>query len=1061
MPLRDPNEDPLPDDETGSLYQPANNVGAPPGRTRPGGLTPSVGADGTETGNKNFSFGLPIVNLPGRGIGVSLNLTYNSLLYNKSTDPFDSSTWLTYDVDSGYPAPGFRLGYGQIEDQATNGFTLTDADGTRHALTQTSAFNYDSNDGTFIHFTGGSGWGTLFYSDGSTVSYGAAGGGYRSYPTRITDRNGNYLLISYVGGVGPRISSIQDTLGRYVRFHYAANGDLVTITAPALTGQTPSERQVMRFYYDDITLNASTVFSSSVNVSMPTTSHVIKYIFLPSSAETGNAHLGYRFDYSGYGMIYQTTQFRGMTVDSTSTSSTGAVSSEGTQAAVSTYNYPGTPVNSTTGLSDVPTYTTRTDDWAGRTTGMNGNPATAPYHTFSVDESTGVSMVTAPDGAVTETHAIVNLNQWNHGLISETFLDKQGSTALSHTVIDWEQGAGGTPRVAQVRTTDETGQTKATVLSYTSSYNNVAAVSERDFTTDGSVSATELRRTETTYVTSSSYTSRYLIHLPETMKVFPGGSSTPISRIDYAYDNYGTNHASLTSRPGIIMHESAFDPFAQHEEICGWECNSYDEWGNCNWEWVCHQVNPYDPATDYRGNVTSVATYPDASNTSNAITHATTYDIAGNVITTQVDCCQLKTFSYTDSPDTHTYAYPTSETKGDPGGLHLTNNVTYDFNTGLVGTTADENGQVTTNFYHSDSLRLEHVVSTAGRAAYLTYSDAFEADANGKNHYYVQTQTKLDAPGGTPRYVTSRRYFDGRDAVARSFDNFTSTDGYSTQDIEYDVMGRAYRTSNPYFSGGYSAAINPTGFWTSTTFDQLGRVTQITMPRGDDDNSLTTNAQASYAGVFTTVTDQAGKQRRQKVDALGRVVRLDEPDSSGNLGATSSPNQATSYDYDTLDNLVHISQPGPNYVTQHRYFKFDSLSRLIRERQVEQATNASYNLSDSLTGNSSWGRKIEYNSDSLVTDSYDARGVQTHFAYDGLNRLTQITYSMRHRRRITFMIHSPCQTAIPAMLPLTRMAADRDDLRQWRDRQLFQLRRRRSRSLAMAGDGPNYVQREL
>jgi hypothetical protein len=291
--LRDPMEDPLPDDETGSLYTPANSVGSPPGRTKPGGLTPSVGVDGTETGNKNFTFGLPIVNLPGRGINVSLGLTYNSLLYNKSTDPFDSSTWLTYDVDSGYPAPGFRIGYGQVEDQGSNGFTLTDADGTRHALTYTSAYNYDSNDGTFIHFIGGSGWGTLFYADGTRIYYGAAGGGQRTYPTQITDRNGNYILISYVGGVGPRISSIQDTLGRYVRFFYATNGDLVTIKAPGLTNQ--DDREVMRFYYDDITLSASSLFSSSVNVSMPATSHVLKYIFLPSGVETGNSHLGYRF----------------------------------------------------------------------------------------------------------------------------------------------------------------------------------------------------------------------------------------------------------------------------------------------------------------------------------------------------------------------------------------------------------------------------------------------------------------------------------------------------------------------------------------------------------------------------------------------------------------------------------------------------------------------------------------------------------------------------------------------------------------------------------------------
>jgi RHS repeat-associated protein len=995
--LRPPSEDPLPDDETSSLYQPANNVGMPPGTTRPGGASPAVATEGTETGNKDFTFGLPMVNLPGRGINVSLGLIYNSLLYNKSTDPGNSSTWLTYDVDSGYPAPGFRVGYGQIEDQGTYGFTLTDADGTRHALVATSAGNYDTTDGTFIHFQLGL-VNTLSYPDGTRVLYSAAGGGYRSYPTKITDRNGNYLTISYVGGIGPRISSIQDTLGRYVRFYYAANGDLVTITAPALTGQNPTERQVMRFYYEDVTLNASSLFSSSVNVSMPTTSHVIRYVFLPSSVETNNAHIGYRFDYSAYGMIYQTVQFRGMTVNSTSSTSTGSISSEGTQAAISTYNYPGTPVNSTSGLSDVPTYTTRTDDWAGRTTGMNGNPATAPYYTFSVDESAGVSTVTAPDGAITETRATVHNGYWDNGLIKESFLDRQGSTSLVHNVTDWEQGAGGSPRVSQVRTTNEAGQTKATVLSYTGSYNNIAIVSERDFTIDGSVSATVLRRTETTYVESSSYTSRNLIHLPATVKVFPGVSTSPISRVDYAYDDYGSSHANLTSRDDIVMHDPAFDPFHAPVQTCEWQCSTYgyiDGVYQClDPQWVCGLTTPYDSATDYRGNVTGVTTYSDAAASSGAVTHSTTYDIAGNAITAQVDCCQLKTFSYTDSPNTHTYAYPTSVVRGNPNGLHLTSSATYDFNTGLVATATDENGQTSTRYYFIDSLRLEHVISPGGGTAYLTYSDALEPDANGRYHYFAQTQTKLDAPpSGPARYITNRRYFDGRDAVSRILNNYTATDGYSTQDIEYDVMGRAYRASNPYFASGYSSAINPGGFWTSRAFDHMGRVTAITMPRGDDNNTLTTSVASSYEGVFTTVTDQAGKARRQKMDALGRMVRLDEPDASGNLGSTGAPNQATFYDFDALDNLVHISQPGPSSITQHRYFKFDSQSRLVRERQVEQATNASYNLSDPLTGNSAWSRRIDYNSSGLVTDGYDARGVHTQFYYDSLNRPTQISYS--------------------------------------------------------------------
>src|SRR5207237_8868673 len=118
-------------------------------------------------------------------------------------------------------------------------------------------------------------------------------------------------------------------------------------------------------------------------------------------------------------------------------------------------------------------------------------------------------------------------------------------------------------------------------------------------------------------------------------------------------------------------------------------------------------------------------------------------------------------------------------------------------------------------------------------------------------------------------------------AMAGTVSNYAAANGLSTQDSEYDSMCRAYHASNPYYAVGDNAAINSGGFWTTSTFDHLGRVTQVEMPRGDNDNSLKTYVSTEYSGVLTTVTDQAGKTRRQKVDALGRVIRLDEPTTSG------------------------------------------------------------------------------------------------------------------------------------------------------------------------------------
>ena len=985
--IRPPNEDPLPDNETSSLYQTDNLIGTPPGKKKPGAMKAASAVAATENGNKNFTFGLPVVGIPGRGLDMSLSLIYNSLLWNKSTNPSTGATWMTYDVDSGYPAQGFRLGYGQIEDQGSNGFTLTDANGTRHALVSSGGGNYDSTDGTFIRFNGGSGWGTLFYPDGTRVFYGAAGGGYRSYPTVIQDRNGNFMLINYVNGVGPRIYSIQDTVGRLVRFYYDSNNDLVAITKPGLTGQP--DLQVMRFYYDTVTL-PSGLFGSGINVSKPASARVIRYIYMPATAEgssSSSGDVGYRFDYSSYGMIYQIVRFHGMTASTNSTSTTGTVTEgSNTQAAITTYNYP----TSASSLTNLPTFSTRTDDWAGRTNG-----GSAPQYSFAVSEGTSdtTTTVTAPDGAVSVTINIKASGAWNNGLITEKRVQNSSSVVFAKTEFSWEQNpSNGTPRMANIKITDEGGKTKGVVFTHDSStpYNNISVVSERDFTTNGTINSTELRRTETTYVTSANYLNRRLLRLPSMVKVFPGASSTPVSRVDYAYDNYGANHANLTPRSDIIMHDQAFDPFQELEEICNWECvewgyNETGFYGCLREDWVCYFYTPYDSNTDYRGNITSVTTYPDATTTTGAITHANTYDIAGNLMTAQVDCCQSK--SYTYSSANSDYAYPISIKRGNPSGLHLTTSYTYDMNTGLVASITDPNSQVTYFAYNTDTLRTDHVDFPDGGQTSYDYFNALAPDSASRYHFSVVTTTKLDST----RYIDSKSYFDGRGALTQTFDSYTSGNGWSITDIEYDSMGRAYRTSNPYYctSNYGTCSINPSGIWTTSTFDVLGRVTQVTMPRGDDANpSFTTTVQTSYAGDVITLTDQAGKQRRRINDALGRLIRLDEPNSSGSLGTVSSPNQSTSYTYDALNNLVRITQGA-----QDRYFKYDSLSRLIRERQVEQVANSAYNLTDSLTGNSSWTKKLEYNSNGLVTNTYDARGVQASLSYDALNRLTLIDYS--------------------------------------------------------------------
>jgi YD repeat-containing protein len=932
--------------EAEQLYEPQNAVGSPPGRTTPGASTPGAAIETTETpGSANFTFGLGVVSLPGRGLDLDFGISYNSRIWTKS---LASPTQMTYNMDGGWVAPGFVAGYGYLDDQSegfTKQFMIRDPSGTRHRMVNRpfGSDSYESDDGTFIKLTVNGAQITpavATYPGGMQIRFGVGDVSSmpRYYPTQITDRNGNYIAIAYAGdsGRGPKIDSIQDTLGRYVRFKYIGS-DLIAITAPGLTGQ--ADRPVMRFYYENISgLNQTGLFQSGIVVNAPPggTARIIKYIYLPNATEAFNAHIGYRYDYSSYGMMYKITQSRGMTISTAANDYTqaGTVTNDGALAAQTTYNYHGTPANPTTGISDAPFYTTRTDDWAGRTSAQ-------PVYTFAVDQAAGLSTVTAPDTpnqTISQTRTIVS-SGWDDGLISQTTI-KVGNTVLSDTLLSWEQSPApedSVPRLTQVKTTNEAGQTKAVVFTYdpATPYNNLSKVSERELTTNGSVSPIELRRTETTYVTDSAFTNRGLISVPSIVKVFAGGSTNPIARTDYSYDEF-----SLAAAPGIIMYA--------------------------------------DPGTTVRGNLTRTRSYPDITNLANTIDHTATYDIAGNLITAQLDCCQQKSFVYSSN---YFHAYVTSVTSG--SGPTLTTSASYDLNTGLTGVVTDKNSQQTSFFYNVDSLRPEHVDYADGGRVTYNYNDALSSNASG-GHYYSFITTRLDAT----RSVQSYYFYDGRGAVTQTFDNWTSTNNWSTQDIEYDVMGRAFRAGNPYYSSGYSPSnpINPTGFWTTRTFDNLGRIKLVTMPTGDTNPSSTTTVQTDYAGTIITVTDQAGKQRRQVTDGLGRVIRLHEPDASGNLGAVSAPTQETSYEYDGLDNLIHIAQGA-----QHRYFKYDSLSRLTHERQVEQ--DAPFTTPDLVAGNNQWSRKLIYNSHGLVTDAYDARQINTHIGYDGLNRALQITYS--------------------------------------------------------------------
>ncbi|HEY5883476.1 MAG TPA: RHS repeat-associated core domain-containing protein, partial [Pyrinomonadaceae bacterium] len=203
------------------------------------------------------------------------------------------------------------------------------------------------------------------------------------------------------------------------------------------------------------------------------------------------------------------------------------------------------------------------------------------------------------------------------------------------------------------------------------------------------------------------------------------------------------------------------------------------------------------------------------------------------------------------------------------------------------------------------------------------------------------------------------------------------------------VVGSYVLTSNPYRAATSGAAsTESTMGWTRARSDRRGRLVEMQTFAGSgrptpwDGNSASTGVVTSaYDAMFTTVTEEAGKVRRSKVDALGRLVRVDEPDANSNLGSIDSPTQPTNYTYDALGNLTGVGQE-----SQTRTFEYTSLSRL-REATNPESGRVNYEYDEN--GN----LKTKIDSKVLPGGPTPPPRITTSYDYDSLNRVIARNYN--------------------------------------------------------------------
>ena len=332
------------DNEYSYLFNIQNRHGRDPLRPRRQARRSQILNVNGGTGEGNYLLTVPLLNLPGRNLDLSLNLYYNSSMWTQG--PLNPHLFI-FDQYQGWQAPGWSLGFGQLV--WTGDYpVLQDADGTLHpwVVTETGQTTYaHTADGTLIDYQANFDAGTAQaqYPNGTTVSYGAKARfwiyNYILYPTQILDANGNFISIQYVNNSGPAIQSITDTLGRTIEFSYDGN-NLTAITAPGLNG---TARPVVQFYYSPLNIPPSGGFVYDFPA------QGINAIYFPGTST------GYWFgDPDSYtvdsGIITKVSQCRGMTLQAGSVNEQETVT-KGSVTRERLYNY-------NPHLQGLPVYTT-------------------------------------------------------------------------------------------------------------------------------------------------------------------------------------------------------------------------------------------------------------------------------------------------------------------------------------------------------------------------------------------------------------------------------------------------------------------------------------------------------------------------------------------------------------------------------------------------------------------------------------------------------------------------------------------------------------------------------
>ncbi|HKP84132.1 MAG TPA: hypothetical protein VJT69_19095 [Pyrinomonadaceae bacterium] len=925
-----------------------------------------TGGGGENPLSRNFNWNTPLLKLSGRaGLDLELTLSYNSLVWTKAGNT------ITFDLDKGFPGPGFRLGFPTIQPLYYNydvnkyAYMLIKPDGGRVELRQvgTTAL-YEAADSSHLLFDSNSL--ILRTTDGTQLKYEFKGNEFQC--TEVKDRNGNFITINYTSF--GRISNIVDTLGRTITFEYNTDNNL-TFIKQAWTGQQDPHVWASFSY---ISQTITTKFPQSLTKIAPAEVKALRTVTLNDGSR-------FEFDYSSWGQILK-------------------INNKAADNHLLNYRSYNLPADATNEYPDCPRFTERRD-WAenwnrsNSTTGLSGLPSGAEGEVLTAtwaipasgswtmpddtQQSGMIAQVTLADGTYVKPYfagEAGGTTGWQRSLPSlvETYgrskpadpITKQKSVATKWTQDDTGVSYLLNPRVEETNVYDylPSGQIlnrARTRLTYQSVDlgNGASCHLPNEFYEYQSNATTVLRRTHTDYNTNSAYISRRILGLISGSSLYETNPTTNVETL-VAKTGFDYDEAlSIQGNDAPVQHESTYDS----NFLIG------------------------------RGNQSTVKRY-DVGDLTQVTTSKTKFNTAGAPVVLIDAMTHQQTISYADSysdgnDDRNTLAYPTSVTNADT----FTSTAKYNFNFGAVTRTqtptpAGQTAGTIRNFTHDDKARLLKMAIEFGE----------NADYAHMRFEYPNSQNRIDT------YVTvqqssseahSFKMFDGHGRVfAAAVDHPGSTNGFSAQLFLFDKLGQIIKSSNPTETDLSGIPVQwralgddqSTGWlYSQQTYDWKGRPLVTTNP------DLTTE-EASYSGCgcagsdATTLTDagtiDAGtaKLRQMKIyrDVLGRTVKTEVLNWQNGTAYSTVVNV-----YNARDQVTKVKEYAGAEGTGtplETALTYDGFGRLKTKRLPQYDPNVT--------------TTYDYNADDTVQKVTDPRGATATMSYNNRRLVTEILYGV-------------------------------------------------------------------